>query len=152
MLLQALCIISYPSVISNWRYSPKTPNLGQNRRTDDKPVVGKVHDVSFDVTTPIGLTSVGWMSMVQPKGFKWGLWVQKLVSRAWMSNCIKHNIMGCNCLSMPYILVSGTKVLKFFFVICIKDNKKVFVFLFLMISYRYISFIDDLPIGYKSYR
>ena len=32
MLLQALCIISYPSVIPNWRYSPETPNLGQNRR------------------------------------------------------------------------------------------------------------------------
>ena len=31
MLLQALCIISQPSVISNWRYSPETPNLGQNR-------------------------------------------------------------------------------------------------------------------------
>ena len=29
MLLQALCTISYPSVISNWRYSPETPNLGQ---------------------------------------------------------------------------------------------------------------------------
>ena len=26
-----LCIISKPSVISNWSYSPKTPNLGQNR-------------------------------------------------------------------------------------------------------------------------
>ena len=32
MLLQALCIISEPSVIPNWRYSPETPNLGQNRR------------------------------------------------------------------------------------------------------------------------
>ena len=32
MLLQALCIISQPSVILNWRYSPETPNLGQNRR------------------------------------------------------------------------------------------------------------------------
>ena len=31
MLLQALCIISEPSVIPNWRYSPETPNLGQNR-------------------------------------------------------------------------------------------------------------------------
>ena len=31
MLLQALCIISQPSMISNWRYSPETPNLGQNR-------------------------------------------------------------------------------------------------------------------------
>ena len=30
MLLPALCIISYPLVNSNWRYSPETPNLGQN--------------------------------------------------------------------------------------------------------------------------
>ena len=29
MLLQALCIISQPSVNSNWSYSPETPNLGQ---------------------------------------------------------------------------------------------------------------------------
>ena len=32
MLLQALCIISQPSVNSNWSYSPETPNFGQNRR------------------------------------------------------------------------------------------------------------------------
>ena len=32
MLLQALCIISYPVVNSNWSYSPETPNLGQIRR------------------------------------------------------------------------------------------------------------------------
>ena len=32
MLLQALWVISEPSVIPNWRYSPETPNLGQNRR------------------------------------------------------------------------------------------------------------------------
>ena len=32
MLLQALCIISYPLVNSNWSYGPETPNLGQNRR------------------------------------------------------------------------------------------------------------------------
>ena len=29
MLLQALCIISYPLVNSNWSYSPETPNLCQ---------------------------------------------------------------------------------------------------------------------------
>ena len=29
MLLQALCIFSYPLVNSNWSYSPETPNLGQ---------------------------------------------------------------------------------------------------------------------------
>ena len=29
MLLQALCIISYPLVNSNWGYSPETANLGQ---------------------------------------------------------------------------------------------------------------------------
>ena len=32
MLLQALCIISYPLVDSNWSYSPETPYLGQIRR------------------------------------------------------------------------------------------------------------------------
>ena len=32
MLLQVLCIISYPLVNSNWSYSPETPNLGQIRR------------------------------------------------------------------------------------------------------------------------
>ena len=32
MLLQAQCIISQPSVNSNWSYSPETPNLGLNRR------------------------------------------------------------------------------------------------------------------------
>ena len=32
MLLQALCIISYPLVNSNFNYSPETPNLGQIRR------------------------------------------------------------------------------------------------------------------------
>ena len=31
MLLKALCIISQPSVNSNWSYSPETPNLGQIR-------------------------------------------------------------------------------------------------------------------------
>ena len=28
MLIQALCIISYPLVNSSWSYSPETPNLG----------------------------------------------------------------------------------------------------------------------------
>ena len=32
MLLQALCIILYPLVNSNWSYSLETPNLGQNQR------------------------------------------------------------------------------------------------------------------------
>ena len=32
MLLQAMCIISYPLVNSNLSYSPETPNSGQNRR------------------------------------------------------------------------------------------------------------------------
>ena len=31
ILYQALCIISDPSVNSNWSYSPETPNLGQIR-------------------------------------------------------------------------------------------------------------------------
>ena len=32
MLLEALCSILYPFMISNWSYSPETPNLGQNQR------------------------------------------------------------------------------------------------------------------------
>ena len=32
ILHQALCIISNPSVNSNWRFSPETLNLGQNRQ------------------------------------------------------------------------------------------------------------------------
>ena len=32
MLLQALCIISQPSVNRNWSYCPETPNLGQIRQ------------------------------------------------------------------------------------------------------------------------
>ena len=32
MLLQAVCIISKPSVYSNWSYSPETLNLGKNWR------------------------------------------------------------------------------------------------------------------------
>ena len=32
MLLQALCIISYPLVNSNLSYSPEMPNLGQIQR------------------------------------------------------------------------------------------------------------------------
>ena len=32
MLLQALCIISWPLVNSNWSYSPAMPNLGQIRQ------------------------------------------------------------------------------------------------------------------------
>ena len=32
ILHQALCIISNPSVNSNWSYSPETPNLGQIRQ------------------------------------------------------------------------------------------------------------------------
>ena len=31
MLLQVLCIISWPLLNSNWSYSPETPNLGQIR-------------------------------------------------------------------------------------------------------------------------
>ena len=32
MLFQALCIISQPSVTSNWSYSRETPNFDQNRQ------------------------------------------------------------------------------------------------------------------------
>ena len=32
LLLLALCIISYPTVNSNWRNSPERPNSGQNRQ------------------------------------------------------------------------------------------------------------------------
>ena len=32
MLLQALCIVLYPLVNSNWSYSPETPNLDKNSK------------------------------------------------------------------------------------------------------------------------
>ena len=41
----------------------------------------------------------------------WGLWRQKQVSQAWISNCIPQNTVGCNYLSIPDILASGAKAL-----------------------------------------
>ena len=41
----------------------------------------------------------------------WGLCCHNLVSRAWQSNYISQNTVGCNHLFMPSISVSGTKVL-----------------------------------------
>ena len=46
---------------------------------------------------------------------KWGLWCQKQVSQAEISNCIPQYSVGCNYLSMPEIPTSGTKVLKYVF-------------------------------------
>ena len=51
--LQALCIISKPSVNSNWSYSPKVPNSGRNRKffcsawpLNFMDVLGKHYDTS----------------------------------------------------------------------------------------------------------
>ena len=41
----------------------------------------------------------------------WGLWRQKLVFQAGISNCIPQYHVGCNYLSLPEIPASGTKVL-----------------------------------------
>ena len=41
----------------------------------------------------------------------WGLWSQKAVSQARISNCIPQYSVVCNYLSLPRILASGTKVL-----------------------------------------
>ena len=41
----------------------------------------------------------------------WGLWCQRQLSQAWISNCIPQYSVGCNYLSMPEITASGTKVL-----------------------------------------
>ena len=40
----------------------------------------------------------------------WGLWCQKQVSHAGISNCLSQYCMGCNYLSLPEIPASGTKV------------------------------------------
>ena len=45
----------------------------------------------------------------------WGLWCQKQVSRAKISNCIPQYSVGCAYLSMHEIPASGTKVLMSFF-------------------------------------
>ena len=43
--------------------------------------------------------------------FIWGLWCQKQVSQAEVSNCIPHYSAGFNYLSLPKIPASGTKAL-----------------------------------------
>ena len=40
---------------------------------------------------------------------KWGVWCQKQVSQAGISNCIPQNAVVCNYLSMPEMSGSGTK-------------------------------------------
>ena len=40
----------------------------------------------------------------------WGLWCQKQVSQAGISNCIPQNTVGCSYLSLPEIPASGAKV------------------------------------------
>ena len=42
--------------------------------------------------------------------YNWGLWCQKQVSQAGISNYIPQNNVGCNYLSIPDITASGTKV------------------------------------------
>ena len=46
------------------------------------------------------------------KSIKLGLWYQKLVTQAWISNCTPQYSVGCNYLSMPNIPASSAKVLK----------------------------------------
>ena len=41
----------------------------------------------------------------------WGLWCQKQVSQAGISNCIPQHTVGCNYLSLSEIPASGAKVL-----------------------------------------
>ena len=41
----------------------------------------------------------------------WGLWHQKQVSQAGISNCIQQYSVGCNYLSLPEIPASGDRVL-----------------------------------------
>ena len=40
----------------------------------------------------------------------WGLWCQKQLTLAMISNCIPHYSVGCNYLSLPNIPASGIKV------------------------------------------
>ena len=44
--------------------------------------------------------------------YKWGLFWQKQVSQAGISNYIPHKTVGCNYLSLPEIPASGKKILK----------------------------------------
>ena len=46
-----------------------------------------------------------------PSSQIWGLWCQKQVSQAGISNCILQFTVGCNYLSLPEIPASGAKIL-----------------------------------------
>ena len=47
---------------------------------------------------------------MQHRRSNWGLWCQKQVSQAGISNCIPQYSVGCNYLSLPEITASGAKV------------------------------------------
>ena len=56
----------------------------------------------------------------------WGLWCQKQVSQAGISNCIPQNTVGCNYLSLPVIPASGTYVLIWWIYRRVKDWRTVY--------------------------
>ena len=60
---------------------------------------------------PIKRRQIASPSMASIQTQIWGLWRQKQVSQAGISNCIPQSTVGCNYLSLPEIPASGTKVL-----------------------------------------
>ena len=69
MLLQTMCIISYPLVNWNWSYSPETPNLGQIRRFLE-PCNLEIWRMTFnkanlrDLIAATGLVISNWIQIV----------------------------------------------------------------------------------------
>ena len=70
-------------------------------------IIGRVLACANNVTL--------WVICTEPHAnsmpYIWGLWCQKQVSQAGISNCIPQFTVGCNYLPLPEIPVSGTNVL-----------------------------------------
>ena len=50
-------------------------------------------------------------NLIPLAAYIWGLWHQKQVPQAWISNCVQQNTVECNYFYLPEIPASGTKVL-----------------------------------------
>ena len=80
-------------------------------------IQGVICEIQCDTCHDI--TNTGWYKhhRTHPRvglPHKWGLWYQKQVSWAGISQSISQDSVRCNYLSMPEIPVSGTKVLIWF--------------------------------------
>ena len=62
MLFQALCIISYPLVNSNWSYSLETPNLGLNQGWGQFHFFNSIPIPLFSIPIPIPLLPISFNS------------------------------------------------------------------------------------------